>query len=55
MKSLKTLKAKRKEFKPKPWLRKPEEEKIVQGHYYVKSKYKEQVKNQLENIIKQLK
>ena len=65
MKNIPTLKAEKqkkkiigiieKKFKPKPWLRKPEEEKIVQGYYYVKSKYKDKVKNQIDNIINQLK
>jgi hypothetical protein len=55
MKNTPTLKAKKREFKPKPWLRKPDEEKIVQGYYYVKSKHKDQVKNQIDNIIKKLK
>lgn len=44
-----------KEFKPKPWLRKPDEEKKVQGYYYVKSKHKDQVKKQVEKILNQYK
>ena len=51
-----TLKAEKKEvkeYRPKPWLLKPFEEKKVQGYYYVKYKHKDQVKKQVEKILKQ--
>lgn len=47
-----TLKAIKKEFKPKPWLRKPDEEKMVQGYYYVKAKHKAVVRNEIKRILK---
>lgn len=53
LKTLPTLKAVKKEFRPKPWLKKPTEEKKVQDYYYVKAKHKEQVKNQIKQILKQ--
>lgn len=59
IKQIPTLKAEKrkdiKEFKPKPWLRKPDEEKIVQGYYYVKAKHKDQVKKQIDKLLNELK
>jgi hypothetical protein len=52
---LKALKAEKKEYRPKPWLLKPTEEKKVQGYYYVKAKHKDQVKKQINNLLKKLK
>lgn len=43
----------KKEFKPKPWLKKPEEEKKVQGYYYVKAKYKEIAKQEIDKLTEQ--
>jgi hypothetical protein len=51
---LKTKKVK-KEFRPKPWLKKPEEEKVVMVYGYVKAKHKEIAQDQLEQMINQLK
>jgi hypothetical protein len=48
-----TLKAERKEYRPKPWLLKPCQEKKVQDYYYVKAKHKDQVKKQVEKILNQ--
>jgi len=45
------LKAEKKEYRPKPWLLKPTEEKKIQDYYYVKAKYKEQVKKQVDKIL----
>ena len=58
MKAVKTLKAKRKEFKefrPKEWLRKNEEDKQVQCYFYVKKKNKEYVMLEIDSIIKKYK
>jgi len=55
---LKTLKAKKrefKEFKPKEWLRKNEEDKQVQCYFYVKKKNKEYVMLEIDSIIKKYK
>ena len=52
-KQIQTLKATKKEFKPKPWLRKPDEEKKVQGYYYVKAKHKNQVEKKIEKLLNQ--
>ena len=49
--TLKALKAEKKQYRPKPWLLKPYEEKKVQDYYYVKSKYKEEVKKQVDKIL----
>lgn len=54
LKTKKNLKGK-KEFKPKPWLKKPEEEKVVMVYGYVKAKHKQIAQNQLEQMINQLK
>lgn len=54
LKTKKNLKAK-KEFKPKPWLKKPEEEKVVMVYGYVKAKHKQIAQDQLEKMINQLK
>jgi len=43
----------KKEFKPKPWLKKPEEEKKVQGYYYVKAKYREIAKQEIDKLTEQ--
>lgn len=53
MKNTPTLKAQKREFKPKPWLRKPDEEKKVQGYYYVKAKHKDQVEKKIEKLLNQ--
>ena len=45
------IKKENKEYRPKPWLLKPTEEKKVQGYYYVKAKHKDQVKKQVEKIL----
>jgi hypothetical protein len=45
----------KKEFKPKPWLKKPEEEKKVQCYYYIKKKYKQIAEQDVNNIIKNYK
>jgi hypothetical protein len=45
------VKKENKEYRPKPWLLKPCEEKKVQDYYYVKAKYKDQVKKQVEKIL----
>ena len=56
MKELKTLKAiRKKEFRPKEWLRKNEEDKQVQCYFYVKKKNKECVMNEIDSIIKKYK
>jgi hypothetical protein len=44
-----------KEFKPKPWLKKPEEEKKVQGYYYVKAKFKKIAQEEIEKLTQQWK
>ena len=54
LKTKKNLKGK-KEFKPKPWLKKPEEEKVVMVYGYVKAKHKQIAQDQLEQMINQLK
>lgn len=54
LKTKKNLKRK-KEFKPKPWLKKPEEEKVVMVYGYVKAKHKQIAQDQLEQMINQLK
>lgn len=51
----KTIERLDKQFKPKPWLKKPEEEKKVMVYGYVKAKHKEIAKNQIELMINQLK
>lgn len=45
---------KEKVFIPKPWLRKPLEEKKVQGYYYVKSKFKDLAEQKVNKIINDL-
>lgn len=65
MKAVKTLKAKKqkskiigiieKEFRPKEWLRKNEEDKQVQCYFYVKKKNKEYVMLEIDSIIKKYK
>ena len=45
----------KKEFKPKPWLKKPAGEKKVQCYYYVKAKYKEIAEREVNYIIKNYK
>jgi len=54
MKPIKTKKE-NKEYRPKPWLLKPSEEKKVQDYYYVKAKYKDQMKKQVDKILIQYK
>lgn len=54
--TLKAIKSKRKEdkeYKPKPWLIKPFEEKKVQGYYYVKYKHKDQVRKEIDKLLNQ--
>ena len=53
--TLKAEKKDEKQYRPKPWLLKPTEEKKVQGYYYVKYKHKDQVKKQIYKILKQYK
>ena len=48
---LKTKKVK-KEFRPKPWLKKPDEEKVVMVYGYVKAKHKNIAQDQLEQMKK---
>jgi hypothetical protein len=48
------LKTEKKEFKPKPWLRKPDEEKKIQGYYYIKNKYKNIAEEKVNDIINYL-
>jgi len=48
-------KPKKREFKPKPWLKKPEEEKVVMVYGYVKAKHKQIAQDQLQQMINQLK
>ena len=43
----------KKEFKPKPWLKKPAEEKKIQGYYYVKAKFKEIAQQEIEKLTSQ--
>jgi hypothetical protein len=45
---------KEKVFVPKPWLRKPDEEKKVQGYYYVKSKFKNLAEEKINKIVNNL-
>ena len=53
---VKTLKAvRKKEFRPKEWLRKNEEDKQVQCYFYVKKKNKEYVMLEIDSIIKKYK
>lgn len=51
MKSLKT----KKEFKPKPWLKKPNEEKKVMVYAYVKAKHKEIAEDTIKQLLNTLK
>ena len=51
--TLKALKAEKKEYRPKPWLLKPTEEKKVQGYYYVKYKHKDQVRKEIDKLLNQ--
>ncbi len=44
-----------KKFKPKPWLKKPAEEKKVQGYYYVKAKFKKIAHEEIEKLTQQWK
>lgn len=44
-----------KQFKPKPWLKKPEDEKKVMGYYYVKKKHLAEVQTKVNKLIKQFK
>lgn len=55
MNKLLSKKAVKKEFKPKPWLVKPAEEKKIQGYYYVKAKYKEIAHSEIEKLTAQWK
>jgi len=48
-------KPKKREFKPKPWLKKPEEEKVVMVYGYVQAKHKQIAQDQLQKMINQLK
>jgi len=48
-------KKRKKEFKPKPWLKKPDEDKVVMVYGYVKSKHKNIAQDQLKQMINQLK
>tara|TARA_R110000868_G_scaffold410491_1_gene698651 strand:- start:2081 stop:2227 length:147 start_codon:yes stop_codon:yes gene_type:complete len=41
-----------KEFKPKPWLKKPEDEKKVMGYYYVKKKHLAEAQSKVNKLIK---
>lgn len=54
LKALKATKKDERQFKPKPWLRKPDEEKKVQGYYYVKAKHKDHVTNEINKLLNQL-
>lgn len=47
--------ANRKIFKPKPWLKKPDDEKQVMGYYYVKKRNLEIAKQKVDKIINKLK
>jgi len=53
LKALKATKKDEKQYRPKPWLLKPFEEKKVQGYYYVKYKHKDQVAKQIDKLLKQ--
>ena len=44
----------KKEYKPKPWLLKPLEEKKVQGYYYVKAKFKTVAIEKVNKIVNEL-
>lgn len=44
-------KPKKREFKPKPWLKKPEEEKVVMVYGYVKSKNRDKAKADIDKLI----
>jgi len=55
LKALKAEKKDEKQYRPKPWLLKPFEEKKVQGYYYVKYKHKDQVAKQIDKLLKQYK
>jgi len=52
---MKKLEQEKKEFRPKPWLKKPEEEKVVMVYGYVKAKHKHIAQDQLEKMIYLLK
>jgi hypothetical protein len=41
-----------KQFKPKPWLKKPEDEKKVMGYYYVKKKHLTEAQTKVDKLIK---
>jgi hypothetical protein len=41
-----------KTFKPKPWLKKPEDEKKVMGYYYVKKKHLQEAQTKVDKLIK---
>lgn len=41
-----------KPFKPKPWLKKPEDEKKVMGYYYVKKKHLQEAQTKVDKLIK---
>jgi hypothetical protein len=41
-----------KPFKPKPWLKKPEDEKKVMGYYYVKKKHLTEAQTKVNKLIK---
>ena len=51
---MKKLPKAKREFKPKEWLRKPDEEKKVMVYGYVKRKHKPIADEQLKIIINQL-
>ena len=51
---MKKLPKAKREFKPKEWLRKPDEEKKVMVYGYVKSKHKEVAQKVLKKIINEL-
>lgn len=45
----------KKEFKPKPWLKKPSEEKKVMVYAYVKAKHKEIAEDTIKHLLTILK
>jgi len=51
---MKNLKKRKREFKPKEWLRKPDEEKKVMVYGYVKAKHKPIAEEKIKSIINQL-
>ena len=53
LKAIKATKKEDKEYRPKPWLIKPFEEKKVQGYYYVKYKHKDQIKKEIDKLLNQ--